>query len=78
MPRKARRMASTNGWSEYQKLVLSKLDEHGKALVTIQSDLTVLKVETGMLKVKSGLWGFAAGLLPALAALLLGPKFMTK
>lgn len=67
-------MAPRNGWNSYQKLVLSKLDEHGEHLDALarevaeirNTDLTDLKVEIAMLKIKAGAWGAAAGLLPAL------------
>ena len=54
----------TNGWGQYSKLVMLKLDEHQKLLETINGELTKIHVEIAMLKVKSGLWGFAGGAVP--------------
>ena len=62
--------SDSNGWREYQRLVLDKLEsleEHGRAL---DEKVTKLRVEVAALKVKSGLWGALAGLLPAIGILL--------
>ena len=60
----------TNGWAQYSKLVMLKLDEHQKLLETMNIELTKIHVEIAMLKVKSGIWGFAAGAIPALFIIL--------
>ena len=58
------RAINGNDWKEYRRLVLSELERlnaHGeridKALATISTDIT-------MLKVKAGLWGLLGGLVP--------------
>lgn len=59
-----------NGWQEYQRLVLDKLDGHTKGLKCLDEKVTGVRLEVAALKVKSGLWGAAAGLVPALGILL--------
>lgn len=71
-------MAGRNGWSEYQKLVLSRLDGQDRSLTELgnevkelrSKDVVDLKVEIAMLKVKAGLWGAAAGAVPGALAVL--------
>jgi len=33
-----------NGWAEHKKLVLSKLDEHGEEIKSLQGDVTEIKI----------------------------------
>lgn len=61
----------SNGWTEYQRLVMSTLEAHEKKLEGIANALTDIKVELGMLKVKAGVWGLVGGAIPAIAAVLL-------
>ena len=71
-----------NGWSGYQRLVLSRLDtldnkveQLGEDIHEMQrDDINALKIEVAMLKVKAGIWGAAAGLLPA--ALFVGYQLL--
>lgn len=60
-----------DGWAEYSKLVLTKLEEHEDILKDINKELTNVRVEIGMLKVKSGVWGLIGGLIPVAIALIL-------
>lgn len=43
-----------DGWTQYSKLVLTKLEDHEDILKDINKELTNVRVEIGMLKVKSG------------------------
>jgi hypothetical protein len=52
---------SGNGWSEYQKLVLSKLQEHGDKLDEIAKEQAHSRVELALIKQRSGFWGAVAG-----------------
>lgn len=69
-------MAQRNGWNNYQRLVLTKLDDHSGHLDALtkeigemrSKDITDLKVEIAMLKIKAGVWGAAAGLVPGVIA----------
>ena len=50
-----------NGWTTYQKLVLSKLEDHQDELKAINKKLSDLKIEIVELKVKASVWGMVAG-----------------
>jgi len=54
----------SNGWTEYQRLVMNTLEQHEKKLGEIAEALTDIKVELGMLKVKAGMWGVIGGIVP--------------
>jgi len=64
-------MADTNGWSQYQKLVMDKLDEHDGKFSNIESKLTQIQIDIATLKVKAGVWGGIAGLVPVVLGLVL-------
>ena len=55
-----------NGWNEYQKLVMSKLETLETKADTMQETLTLHKVELALIKQKSGLWGAISGCLSAM------------
>jgi len=71
-----------NGWNEYKKLVMDKLDNYKEDLVSIFNKLEVMnkdnadkhaKVlsEISALKVKSGIWGGLSGAVSAIGAMLM-------
>ena len=64
-------MADTNGWNQYQKLVMDKLDEHDGKFSNIESKLTQIQIDIATLKVKAGGWGGIAGLVPVVLGLVL-------
>ena len=64
-------MADTNGWSQYQKLVMDKLDEHDGKFSNIESKLTQIQIDIATLKVKAGVWGGIDGLVPVVLGLVL-------
>ena len=64
-------MADTNGWNQYQKLVMDKLDEHDGKFSNIENKLTQIQVDIATLKVKAGGWGGIAGLVPVVLGLVL-------
>ena len=64
-------MADRNGWNQYQKLVMDKLDEHDEKFTNIESKLTQIQVDIATLKVKAGVWGGVAGLVPVVLGLVL-------
>lgn len=65
-------MASVeNGWNQYQKLVIDKLDEHDGKFSNIESKLTQIQVDLATLRVKASVWGGVAGLVPVVIALIL-------
>jgi len=71
-------MAPRNGWNDYQKLVLNKLDDHSNSLEDLNkevksiriTDVPNLQVEIAMLKIKAGIWGAVAGAIPAALAVV--------
>lgn len=62
---------TSNGWNEYQKLVLHELQEHTKELERIQADIQKIHIDLATLKVKSGVWGLVAGTIPVAIAVVL-------
>ena len=60
-----------NGWNQYQKLVMDKLDEHDGKFSNIDSKLTQIQIDIATLKVKAGVWGGIAGLVPVVLGLVL-------
>jgi hypothetical protein len=50
-----------NTWEQYEKLVLDKLDDHGKTLKNIHDEVIRLQIEMGVVKTKLALIGAASG-----------------
>lgn len=61
----------TNGWDRWQRYVVETLGDLKKGQDDLYSEVTEARIEIGKLQVKSGIWGFAAGLIPSIAAVLL-------
>lgn len=55
-----------NGWSAYEKLVMSELSDLKGEMVELHKEVTLLRIDLATLKVKAGVWGGVAGLVPAL------------
>lgn len=53
-----------NGWDEYRKFVLSKLDDHDGLLRDIHKLQRGALIQLASLKVRASLWGLAAGSVP--------------
>lgn len=64
-------MADLNGWEQYQKMVISKLDAHDSDFKSIEDRLTKIQVEIATLKVKASIWGGIAGLIPVVLGIVL-------
>ena len=60
-----------NGWAQYQKLVMEKLDDHDDKFSNIDNKLTQIQVDIATLKVKAGVWGGIAGLVRVVLGLVL-------
>ena len=71
-------MADINGWDQYQKLVMDKLDEHDGKFSNIESKLTQIQIDIATLKVRAGVWGGIAGLVPVVLGLVLFYATQTK
>lgn len=59
-----------NGWAEWKRAVLSKLDDNAEGVTELRHDVAQLRVDVARLQLKSGIWGAMAGAIPAIAALL--------
>ena len=63
-----------NGWPEWKKLVLESMKDCKVQGERTNRELTELRIAfegfTQSMRVKAGVWGALAGLLPALAVLL--------
>lgn len=60
-----------NGWTTYQKLVLSQLEAHNEDLSELSDKISDLRVEISALKIQAGIWGLMAGLIPATIGVIL-------
>ena len=62
-------MSGDESWSEYQRLVLHRLDEHGEALTRLEEQMVGIRIEQRLdqqaRKLKAGMWGGAFGFIPA-------------
>jgi VIT1/CCC1 family predicted Fe2+/Mn2+ transporter len=67
---------SENGWSEYQRLVLHRLDDSEQRLVKIERSLSKLSsvaaTHSERLAATAGVFGFFAGLVPVVLVLIWG------
>ena len=61
-----------NGWKEYQKLVLDKLETLEAGLACVDKKVGNLRVDVAQLKVKAGVFGALAGFLGAAGPVLAG------
>lgn len=61
----------TNGWSTYQRLVLTKLDALEQQVGDLNEALVLVRLDVATLKVKAGVWGGLAGLVPAAVGMAL-------
>ena len=67
---------SSNGWSEYQRLVLHQLEDNDKRLREIEHSLSKLSSvaakHSERLAATAGVFGFFAGLVPVILVLVFG------
>jgi len=64
-------MTDSNGWNEYQKLVLHELHELNLKFDKNSQDIQNIREQVAKLKVKSGVWGAIGGMIPIIIALVL-------
>lgn len=62
-------MKDNNGWSEYEKLVLSELERHNMLIEHVRKDISIIQTEIAQLKIKSGLWGMLGAAIPIAMAM---------
>lgn len=53
-----------NGWPEYQRLVLSKLDDLKDEQQRQGEVISKMRTDIATLQVKAGVWGGIAGMIP--------------
>ena len=58
-------MTADGGWSQYEKLVLDKLETIDDRLAALEEGQVLVRIDVAKLKVKAGLWGGLAGFVPA-------------
>ena len=67
---------SENGWSEYQRLVLHRLEDNEQRLQKIELNLSQLSAiaakHSERLAATAGVFGFFAGLVPTILVLVWG------
>jgi hypothetical protein len=64
-----------NGWSEYRREVMAKLDEQQNDIRALQKSVNELSNHVSALNVKAGVWGVTGGIVAGLAfRFLSGPK----
>lgn len=59
-----------NGWTQYQRLVLSELERLGEGQDKIEAQLAKVEVRIAILQVKSGIWGFLGGAMTVVIMIL--------
>ena len=68
-------MMAENGWSEYQKMVLHRLDDNDRSLLGIDARLRTIenRIERigERLSLTAGVMGFAAGTIPSIIILFM-------
>jgi hypothetical protein len=54
-------VADTNGWNEYQKLVLAELERLDSTTKQIQEDVTEIRLHVAVLRTRAVTWGALGG-----------------
>lgn len=71
-------MAKSNGWSKYEKLILSEIKDMKEAVGDLSKTLIAINTRVSVLEIKSGLWGALAGLITAIPTAILIVKAFTR
>jgi hypothetical protein len=66
---------TTDGWSEYERLVMAELKRLDSSVQSIRSELAELRVSVEVLRTRAVTWGALGGLLVWLTTLL-APRFL--
>lgn len=64
-------MTDGNGWNEWEKFVLAKLDELSREIKDQNQAIQKLHVDILTLKIKASVWGMVAGTVPTVVASVL-------
>lgn len=60
----------SGGWDEYQRLVLSELERLDRERAELELRIRSTESSIIWLQAKAGLWGFLAGMIPSIGALV--------
>lgn len=60
----------SNGWEEWRKYVLKKLEQLEDQYVIINKQLQDIEIAIATLKVKAGLWGAVGAIIPIVSFIL--------
>lgn len=71
-------MSKTNGWSKYEKLILTEIKDLKTAVIDMRDTLGSINTRVTVLEWKSGLWGALAGLITAIPTAILVVRAFTK
>lgn len=63
-------MNDPSGWSAYEKLVLSEIEDLKVELHNIDEKVTLARIDIAQLKIKAGMWGAVAGLIPGVVVVM--------
>jgi hypothetical protein len=63
-------MPDSNGWNEYQKLVLAELERLDTTVTKIQTDVTEIRLNFAVLRTRAVTWGALGGFLMWVISLL--------
>lgn len=61
---------SSNGWNEYEKLVMYRLDTIASDVSDLAEKIDCVNGDVRDLKIKAGIWGAVAGSIPGVVMLL--------
>jgi hypothetical protein len=61
-------VSGENGWSDYQKLIIYRLDMLDRRAGELADEVAKARTEIASLKVRSGMWGAVSGLITAALA----------
>ncbi len=59
-----------NGFEKWGRYILLELERQAKCIEDNRKDIHKNAINVAVLQVKSGIWGFLAGLIPGIGALL--------
>jgi len=58
-----------NGWDEYKRLVMDKLDTLSEQVSSMNKKLSQVRLDVAGLKIKAGVWGLIGSAIPVVIGL---------
>ena len=68
---------TSNGWNEYQRLVLAELKRLDASVQHLHEDLDDLRLSVEVLRTRAITWGAVGGLVVWLSSLVIGAGWVT-